>query len=160
MPHWLWYVAAAVVVGIYLYIRWQEKQKTHSDYARLAAKLGWSYEKYSTDYNGRYRQFSPFDGGKRPRADHIFHGSHRGRPLVAFQYSAHFEYSEGTPSERKHWQVVVVGLSQEAPTLEIGPRGALGKLARRTGLSNDTGDDHFDRRYTVKTADRTSPRPC
>lgn len=152
MPHWLWYVGAALVVGIYFYITWKEKQKTHSDYAQLAAGLGWRYEKYSTDYNSRYRTYSPFDDGKRPRADHVFRGSHRGRPLVVFQYSADFQYTEGR-SKRQHWQVTVVGMAEEVSTLEVGPRGTLGRIAQRAGLGQSTGDDYFDRRYSVKTAD-------
>lgn len=153
MPHWIWYVLAAIAVAAYFTVRWRENQKTHRDYAALATRLGWRYEKYSTDFNKRYRKHPPFDAGKLPRADHLFHGKYRGRPLTIFQYSAEFEYSEGTPSKREHWQVVSFVLAARAPAMEVRPRGALGRLALRAGFGANTGDADFDRRYAVRSED-------
>src|SRR5690606_7326267 len=60
--------------------------------------------------------------------------------------------SEGAPG-REHWQVVAFTLAQKAPTLEVGPRGTLGRLAVRAGVGNTTGDADFDRRYAVRSED-------
>ncbi|OLT40633.1 hypothetical protein BJF85_05680 [Saccharomonospora sp. CUA-673] len=154
MPEWFWYIVSPLVFGGYFYYRWKQKQQTHNEYAEIADKLGWEYVKSDRSYVSRFGRYEPFDDGRFRRAEHVFRGVYRGRPLTVFDFSAVVDRGENR-TERRHHQVVAVGLPSPQPSLAVGPRGFIGGLAQRIGLSfNETGDEKFDSRYAVTTRDK------
>lgn len=156
MPDWFWYVVSPLVIGGYFYFQWSQKRKTKSEYDKLARKLGWQYAPTGSSLARKYTG-EPFDWGKWDKAEHVFRGTWRNRPLEVFEYSANMKENDRAGDEvtkRRRFQIVSVSLGNKVPDVAIEKRGPIGKISRKLGLRGlETGDAAFDEQYTVTTDD-------
>ncbi|HEX2132004.1 MAG TPA: hypothetical protein VHH15_10610 [Actinophytocola sp.] len=117
------------------------------DLARLAAARGWRYTPRDEEFVRRYDGY-PFGRGG-PALD-LVTGTHRGREFASFQYSPPRALQPGEYSaEIDYVRVFAVSLPGPVPSVLVSPASAAPRWARRY----TTGDDEFDRAFTVGTED-------
>ncbi|WP_129663035.1 hypothetical protein [Phytoactinopolyspora endophytica] len=125
----------------------------------LAQAHGWDWTHRDKTLPGNCPAGPPFRGDPRhARARHIVSGIHHGRRFTAFEYSQSTISSSGktTSMTTRRYGVWAVTLPASLPSISIETASVLGgRAARAVGMGGlQTGDDEFDRRYTVRCDDQ------
>lgn len=142
-------VAVLVALGVFAYRR---------DRARVAAlqafatSNGWRFAGAEPGWEDRF-DGAPFGTGQRRRARNVLQGQHRGREMVAFEYSYQTTQNNGesTTTTTHRFHVAALALPATVPRLEISPEGFGGRLATALGVQDvELESEDFNRAFRVK----------
>jgi hypothetical protein len=121
MTNFLIFLAIMLVLGgaVFLF-RFTANRKKAGVFTTLAQQRGWQYVEQDPQLPARFTG-EPFGVGTEQLARHIVAGQHRGRPIMAFDYTYVMDHGTSTESSRYtyKWSVVAVtapGLSPQAFT--------------------------------------------
>lgn len=145
-------VGVVCLVGWAAY-RWEAKHR--EALATLAAARGWTLTERDDDVLDGFSG-TPFGRGSRRRARHVLRGTHRGRPLLAFDYSFQTTTTNGktTQTQTHRFAVCALGLPATVPALELTAENVLTRLGGAIGFPDlELESEDFNRRYRVGTAD-------
>ena len=152
----LYILGALVVVGI-LYWQYKAKQKKITEFRAFAAKRRWQYfERGDSKLENRFLD-EPFGQGQDRRARHVFRGEHRGRKILAYEYS-YTTYSNDSDGRRRaetHDHVITsVYLPKPKPVLELAREGFGRKLLGFVGVRDlQLESEQFNEKFLIKTDD-------
>lgn len=117
----------------------------------LATQQGWSLVRRD-DVWARELEGEPFGRGAARRCENVLSGLHRGRDVVAFDYSYRTTTTDGngTPQQQVHrYAVAVVRLPCPLPRVELRPS----RLPRLLGRGLEFESEAFNDRYRVGADD-------
>jgi hypothetical protein len=143
-------VAVAVLV-----VRHQLHKRKVAAFMAFAAQRGWHYRERDDSLASRYAG-TPFGRGFGQQAKHVLVGAHRGRELVAFEYS--YKESEGSGKNKRTvtYQNTVVALNTPAPrpTLEVSREGIGRRLLGMVGIRDlQLESEDFNKSFHIRTDD-------
>ena len=143
----------ALLMGVFAYVGWLQAKKRRELFQQFAAGQGWTWVPRDDQWAHRFAG-DPFGSGDNRKAQNVLQGAHRGRPLVAFDYSyeTHSTDSQGHRSTTTHrFAVCALALDAWVPTLELVPEGFFGRLGTALGMQDVALEsEDFNRRYRVR----------
>ena len=146
-------VAVAVVVA---WLGRRAEAKRRAALAAFAVNNGWRFVDADDSYCTRWHG-PPFDAGDHRRARNVLAGTHRGRPMVAFDYSyqTHSTDSQGHRHTTTHsYTVCTLGLPAPVPGLSVTPESLLTRVGEAFGFSDiQLESEDFNRRFRVRAPD-------
>jgi hypothetical protein len=152
---WLVVVLVVLVAVTVLLVRHRLHQRKVAEFTAFAAQHGWHYQQHDHSLTGRYLG-TPFGRGFGQEARHVLAGAHRGRELVAFEYS--YKEREGNGKNRRTvtYRNTVVALNTPAarPTLEVGTEGIGRRLLGIVGIRDlQLESEEFNKSFHIRTED-------
>jgi hypothetical protein len=150
---WLLVVLAVAVVIAGLVVQRQLHKRKVAEFAAFAAARGWLYRERDDQLTGRYLG-TPFGRGFGRQARHVLTGTHRGRPVIAFEYV--YKQREGSGKNRRTvtYRNTVVGLTTPAarPTLEVCRAGFGRRLLGAIGIRDlQLESEEFNKTFHIRT---------
>ena len=114
---WLVLLVVIIAAGV-LIVRWQLHKRKVAAFTAFATGRGWVYREKNNNLTERYLG-TPFGQGFGKQAEHVLTGSHRGRSLVAFEYSYKEHQGSGKNRRTVTYRNTVLALETPAarPTL-------------------------------------------
>jgi hypothetical protein len=145
---------AAVAGAGWLTLQWEQRHRRAL--AALAEQRGWTFTASDDSWTAAFPG-TPFGTGRRRRARNVLYGVVDGRETVAFEYSFSTVSGDGNGNQqaRTHrFAVAAVLLPEAVPTVELGPRTVLSRLASALGAGDvELESEDFHRRYRVAAHD-------
>jgi hypothetical protein len=147
-------IVIILIVGFGV-VRWQLHKRKIATFRAFAAQRGWIYAERDPSLTERFLG-TPFGQGHGKRAEHVLAGQHRGRPLVAFEYT--YKEWRGNRDKRRTvtytHTVVALGTPAARPTLELGRAGLGRKLLGLVGIRDlQLESDEFNKTFQIRTED-------
>jgi hypothetical protein len=147
-------LAGVVLVGGVVYLRYKARKRKIAEFTAFAARRGWSYAQRDRSLVDRFVG-EPFGQGHSRDAEHVLRGEHRGRQLMAFEYS--YKETQGSGQDRRTvtYTHTVVALSTPAqrPTLQVGREGFGRKLLGFVGVRDlQLESEQFNETFHIKTS--------
>ncbi|MFC4858933.1 hypothetical protein [Actinophytocola glycyrrhizae] len=146
-------IVVVVVVAAVMFFQYQAHKKKVEAFTALAGERGWRYTERD---RGLARRFTgtPFGEGHGRDARHVLTGTHRGRPVLAFEYS--YKETRGSGDDRRtrtyHYTIVSTGLPAPKPTLQLNREGLGRKLLGFVGVRDlQLESDEFNRTFHIRT---------
>lgn len=148
-------VGVLAMVGLVLWLHRQARRKKIAEFTAFAVRRGWRYLERDRGLVKRFNG-APFGRGHDRRAEHVLRGTHRGRRLVAFEYS--YKETEGSGDDRRTrtYPFTVVGLATPAPrpTLELSRESWGRRLLGLVGVRDlELESEEFNRTFRIRTED-------
>ncbi|MGH3877595.1 MAG: DUF3137 domain-containing protein [Actinophytocola sp.] len=148
-------ILGLAVVAAVFYFQHKAHQKKVAEFTAFAAKRGWRYTERDRSLIDRFRG-DPFGRGHGRDAKHALRGEHRGRQVLAFEYS--YKETEGSGDDRRTttYRHTVVSLSLPAarPTLQVGREGFGRKLLGFVGVRDlQLESEQFNEAFHIKADD-------
>jgi hypothetical protein len=150
-------IAVLVVVGAVLYFQHKARQKKIAEFTAFAAQHGWRYTERDRSLVDRFLG-DPFGQGHGRDAEHVLRGEHRGRQVMAFEYSYKETHGSGNDRRTETYRYTVVALSLPAgkPTLQVGREGFGRKLLGFVGVRDlQLESEQFNEMFHIKTTGGT-----
>ncbi len=144
---------AVVVVGAFVYFGWLSAKKRRELFQQFAASNSWTWTPRDDSFSARFPG-SPFGDGDSRKAQNVLQGEHRGRPMVAFDYSyqTHSTDGEGRRQTTTHrYAVCAFSLPAWLTKVELVPEGLLGRVGTALGMQDiEFESEDFNRRFRVR----------
>ncbi|HWM06985.1 MAG TPA: hypothetical protein VNP92_31995 [Actinophytocola sp.] len=116
----LFIVGVVALAGLVLVLKHKAHRKKVAELTAFAAARGWRYTEQDRALVDRFLG-DPFGEGRGRDAKHVLAGEHRGRPMLAFEYS--YKVTHGSGNQRRtetyHHTVVTLSLPAPRPMLEV-----------------------------------------
>lgn len=146
-------IAGVIVIGAVMYFQYKAHQKKVAEFTAFAAERGWRYTERDRSLANRFLG-DPFGQGHGRNAKHVLTGEHRGRRMLAFEYS--YKETHGSGNDRRtetyHHTVVALSLPVPKPTLEIGQEGLGRKLLGFVGVRDlQLESEQFNETFHIRT---------
>jgi uncharacterized protein DUF3137 len=146
-------IAGVAVVGLVMYLQYKARQKKIAAFTAFAAQRGWRYTERDRSLVDRFLG-DPFGRGHSRNAEHVLRGEHRGRRILAFEYT--FKETHGSGQDRRTetytHTVVSVSLPSDKPTLQVGREGFGRKLLGFVGVRDlQLESEQFNETFHIKT---------
>jgi hypothetical protein len=146
-------IAVVVAVGAIMYFQHKARQKKIAEFAAFAAQRGWRYTERDRSLADRFLG-EPFGRGHGRNAEHVLRGEHRGRQVMAFEYS--YKETHGSGQDRRTdtytHTVVALSLPSDKPMLQIGREGFGRKLLGFVGVRDlQLESEQFNETFHIKT---------
>lgn len=151
---WLGLLVVVVAAGV-LVVRWQLHKRKVAAFIAFAASRGWVYRERDDALADRYLG-TPFGQGFGRKAEHVLAGPHRGRSLVAFEYTYKEQHGSGKNRRTVTYRNTVVALGTPAPrpTLEVSREGIGRKLLGLVGIRDlQLESEEFNKSFRIRTED-------
>jgi hypothetical protein len=150
-------IAVVVVVGAIMYFQYKARKKKIAEFSAFAAQRGWRYLERDRSLVDRFVG-DPFGQGHSRNAEHVLRGEHRGRQIMAFQYSYKETHGSGNDRRTETYTHTVIALSLPAdkPTLQVGREGFGRKLLGFVGVRDlQLESEQFNEAFHIKTSGGT-----
>lgn len=151
------YVVLAIVgvlfIGGVMYFQYKARKKKIAQFTAFAAQRGWRYTDRDRSLVNRFVG-TPFGQGHGRDAQHVLRGEHRGRQILAFEYSYRETHGSGQDQRTETYTHTVVALSLPAgkPTLQVGREGMGRKLLGLVGVRDlQLESEQFNEAFHIKT---------
>jgi hypothetical protein len=146
-------IAAVLVVGAIMYFQYKARQKKIAEFTAFAAERGWRYAVRDRSLVNRFLG-DPFGQGHSRDAEHVLRGGHRGRQIMAFEYS--YKETQGSGKDQRtvtyNYTVVALSLPADKPTLQVGREGLGRKLLGLVGVRDlQLESEQFNEAFHIKT---------
>ena len=149
---WLVLLVVIIAAGV-LIVRWQLHKRKVAALTAFAAGRGWVYRERDGNLTERYLG-TPFGQGFGKRAEHVLAGSHRGRSLVAFEYTYKEQQGSGKNRRTVTYRNTVLALDTPTarPTLEVSREGIGRKLLGLVGVRDlQLESEEFNKTFHIRT---------
>lgn len=146
-------IAGVLLIGGVMYFQHKARQKKIAEFTAFANERGWRYTQRDRSLVNRFLG-DPFGQGHGRDAEHALRGEHRGRQLMAFEYSYKETHGSGKDRRTETYRFTVVALSLPAdkPTLQVGREGFGRKLLGIVGVRDlQLESEQFNEAFHIKT---------
>ncbi len=146
-------IGVLAVIALVLYLQHKARQKKIAEFTAFAAQCGWHYAVRDRSLVDRFVG-EPFGQGHSRNAEHVLRGEHRGRPIMAFEYSYKETHGSGNDRRTETYTHTVVALSvpRAVPTLQVGREGFGRKLLGFVGVRDlQLESEQFNETFHIKT---------
>ncbi|MGH3736726.1 MAG: hypothetical protein ACRDT6_14110 [Micromonosporaceae bacterium] len=143
-------VGLGVWGGVWAYRRERERarQKTNSLYHWAVAR-GWTYQAEDSALIWRFRG-EPF-GNRNARALHVLSGRHRGRDVLAFE----FTFTTGSGGNSTTYTYLATPTRAPRPWLQVGLENSSTRLAAMLGFDDlQLESEEFNRIFFITAGDK------
>lgn len=149
----LFAIAAVLFIGIVWYFQYKARKKKVAEFTAFAAQRGWRFTPRDRSLVNRFLG-DPFGEGHSRDAEFVLRGEHRGRPVMAFEYS--YKETHGTGDEQRTetytYTVAALSLPAPKPTLQVGREGIGRKLLGLVGVRDlQLESEQFNKTFHIKT---------
>jgi hypothetical protein len=146
-------IAVVLFIGAVWYFQYKARQKKIAEFTAFARQRGWTYTERDRSLVNRFLG-DPFGQGHGRNAQHALRGEHRGRQIMAFEYSYQETHGSGKDQRTETYRFTVVALSLPAgkPTLQVSREGFGRKLLGLVGVRDlQLESEQFNEAFHIKT---------
>ena len=144
------FVVLVVGIGVLGFLAAKKRREA---LASFAAARGWRYTQRDDSLTRRF-EGRPFGQGYGRQATNVVHGTHDGRPMVAFdyQYTTSSGHGQDRSTDTHHYSVLALSLGTVLPALSVAPEGFFGRtVGRLTNTDIELESEDFNRAFTVRS---------